>query len=647
MSRQVRAGEPVTKGRILLEPKEASLLKKTVHTTPLKKERQDARKFPLSPTRQSSLPTLPKGNVEEQYDEATAIFPLDQREADLNLSEASLCVSQDTKMPVISPMDIPMEVAELLCISTLDSGSEDVPILERVPSVVCSTPAGSKEQSPVPLRLIEHQRLKEVVLSNRTSEDVLLHEQFGDVVCSRPEDTNARIASVNDDKALAPSPSTPILSSSTSSANTDAGPEAETDTIVAGEKSAGSSEGSKEGKEWVWEAESLSCQSSDTQHLRGPSSTIRALPQIPLPPSPPLIEKKDALLSATNLGPLVIHEDASGKAHLSDTEVNQDGAEAPLGNPTAFEITKGVASSGYASANNAFSAEDHNSTSPEGASPRPTNDAEKRQDAPDPPNPIDGIVRVTRSGARFSDETNMLRDFLNRAQARKAARDLFVLATHPGPAIPLRRSPRKALAEIGNNSPSPEKPRHISTRPGTPPGKPIMESVDGDDLDEVAPETTSFRRSMRTRLFTPARPAPGAPSLIPVRRADGADNIILHRSSAQELAMITRANTRRNKGQSKPPKLALQGFPTETSSVAVLGPYRNGRKSVGWDQPLVYFQAAAGARWGKEGKRTRARKVGSPGGWNGTRAPKKETMEALSSDGASGPKRRGKSAPMI
>lgn len=636
MSRQVCTGEPVTKGIAMLEPKDASEFKSTNPATPLKKERQNVREISQSPARQSSLPTpSPRGNI----DEATATLPLDHRKEELDLLKTSLCVSEDTKILVVPPTDIPSEIAEDSCTPTLDNGSKDVPSRELIPSEVPSTPSRSTEKTPSPSRSTKLGSLKEVVFSNSIYEDTSLHEQFCDAICSRPEVTNS-IVSENDNKALPPSPSSPTPSS-TSNSNPDIEVETEKDTILAWKRSSESSEESREGKRWDRETEPSGCQSIGIKYLEGPSLTIRASPQSPLPQSSPLRDEKPVFPLTTSLGPLMIHEDKSGRANLSEIEVNQDGVDDPSCNPNNFEIVRDVPKNG------AISAVDENPISPKGASPIPTDNAEESQDAPDAPNQIDGTVRVTRSGTRFSDETNMLRDFLNRAQARKAAREVPVLATNSAPSIPLRRSPRKALAEISSNSPSPEKPRNVTKRPGTPPGKPIMESVDGEDSDEAAPETTTYRRSTRTRLFTPARPAPGAPSLIPVRRADGIDKIILQRSSAQELAIITRANTRRNRGQSKPPKLALQCLPAETTSyVAVLGPpHGDRRKSVGWDQTLVYYQAAAaGVLSGKEVKRTRARKVvGIPAGGNGTPLPppKKEMMEALSTNG--GAKRRGRS----
>jgi hypothetical protein len=265
--------------------------------------------------------------------------------------------------------------------------------------------------------------------------------------------------------------------------------------------------------------------------------------------------------------------------------------------------------------------------------------------APNSPNRVQETAHATRSGTRFSDDAIMLREFLSRAQARKAARDLSCPAPAPAPAAAPRRSPRrsprKSLAEIGHNSPSRDQPGDLRKRPGTPPGSPQLEM---DELDDDGPAPTSCRRSRRTRLLTPARPAPGAPSLIPVRRADGVDNIILQRSSAQRLAMVTRANTRRNRGQSKPPKLALRALPAETLPVGVVGPRgdRSG-KCVRWDEPLAYYQAVPCIRPAPAGTRTRSGRAGLADGADRALAPKKDIAEALRLNATSRTKGPGRS----
>lgn len=260
------------------------------------------------------------------------------------------------------------------------------------------------------------------------------------------------------------------------------------------------------------------------------------------------------------------------------------------------------------------------------------------------------VGRWTRSTPRFSDDTNLLKDFLSRVQAKKAAKDdqSNVSARMNLP----RLSPRGVLADV---TLSPPQPTELASRPGTSPLKQQLDALDGhggndyddDDEDEdegdngdegdekldgAAIETASIRRSTRTRLFTPAKTA--VITRIPIRRADGTEPIVLQRSEAQALAIATRNNTRRNKGQSKPPKLTLKKLPAEAADEVTIAPSRaergNGRV-VGWDEKLVYYLDPSEPHEGDE-KRTRVRRLRKLGAVNGTPAPEKVLMEMNSSN---------------
>ena len=250
----------------------------------------------------------------------------------------------------------------------------------------------------------------------------------------------------------------------------------------------------------------------------------------------------------------------------------------------------------------------------------------------------------TRSGARFSDDTSMLKDFLNREQARKAA--LKPVFPAPEAAVPQhspRRSPRKMHGSQDGQGSSPQKPRNVATRPNTPPSKAKPEVFDSDDGEEQTAEPASCRRSTRTRLPAPSKAVPGAPSFIPVRRADGTDPVVLQKSQAQELAVTTRSNTRRNKGQSKPPLLALQDLPTETTDLASSGRQRVERaKSVAWAERLASYRDANEESDEVEEKRPKVRRLRGLGAVNGTPAAKRTTAVVSNSNGTPAPKRRGK-----
>ena len=259
---------------------------------------------------------------------------------------------------------------------------------------------------------------------------------------------------------------------------------------------------------------------------------------------------------------------------------------------------------------------------------------------------INSSNRKTRSGTRFSDDTSMLKEFLNRAQAKKAAKTPGLTAVDlPKPQISPRRSPRKALGSRTGNDISPQKPRDEPNRPGTPPRKPQVDALDSDDGEEVSAEITSCRRSTRTRLPAPIKGVPGAPSFIPVRRADGTDPVVLQKSQAQELAMVTRANTRRNKGQSKPPLLALQDIPAEIAETASNTTFKRraaSSKTVGWAEQLASYQDAKEAEEPEEMRHKVRRMRGLGAANNRTPAPKRTTAVVSTSNGTPAAKRRGK-----
>ena len=251
--------------------------------------------------------------------------------------------------------------------------------------------------------------------------------------------------------------------------------------------------------------------------------------------------------------------------------------------------------------------------------------------------------RQTRSAARFSDDTSMLKEFLNRAQAKKAAKRPVLLEPDlPQPQTSPRRSPRKAFGSHDGNASTPQKLRDIANRSGTPPGKPELENPDPDDAVDVNVEPTSCRRSTRTRLPAPSKAPPGAPSFIPVRRADGTDAVVLQKSHSQELAMTTRANTRRNKGQSKPPILALQDLPLEVAdTITAAGQQKRQTKSVGWAERLASYSDAKETETLEEA-RPKVRRMKGLGSVNGTPVAKRVTAIVGTSNGTPAPKRKGK-----
>lgn len=251
--------------------------------------------------------------------------------------------------------------------------------------------------------------------------------------------------------------------------------------------------------------------------------------------------------------------------------------------------------------------------------------------------------RTTRSGTRFSDDTNMLRDFLNRAQASKAAKTPVLLPLDaPNPQTSPRRSPRKALGSHKGIASTKQELGYVANRPGTPPGISKSDGLEPDEAEELTATPTSCRRSTRARVPAPSKASASAPSFIPVRRADGTDPVVLQKSQAQELAMVTRANTRRNKGQSKPPLLALKELPADTTELAEAKQRAENGKAVGWAETLASYQDAKEKAEEAEETRGKVRRMRGLGAANGTPAPKKSAKAVVPMDSTPAPKRRGK-----
>lgn len=151
------------------------------------------------------------------------------------------------------------------------------------------------------------------------------------------------------------------------------------------------------------------------------------------------------------------------------------------------------------------------------------------------------------------DDTDMLRNFLTRVKANKAAKAGTQIPKRKRslPHSPLRLPLGEADAAVSPSPPKTQDEFGVGL-PGPSPGKrqkrsdPIL--VDEDD---TITERKPTRRSGRTRLPVIKTPL-GAPSHIPVRRLgqDGDTTVTLKRSEEKELAALTRVNTRKNKGGS-------------------------------------------------------------------------------------------------
>ncbi|CAD0113845.1 unnamed protein product [Aureobasidium uvarum] len=155
---------------------------------------------------------------------------------------------------------------------------------------------------------------------------------------------------------------------------------------------------------------------------------------------------------------------------------------------------------------------------------------------------------------RISDDTAILHAFLSRAAASKRP-----MAAHKRESLENRRDSdvvRHALAstdkpevltDLDPNSPPKQPSDDTKQEPEPPKEEPAVE------LPAATPTKSKAPRRM-TRARTPAA-APKKPAKIAIRSA--ADHIALKRTEAQELALLTRSNTRKNKGKSIMPQARL------------------------------------------------------------------------------------------
>tara|TARA_R110002003_G_scaffold878_14_gene21778 strand:+ start:212 stop:1444 length:1233 start_codon:yes stop_codon:yes gene_type:complete len=211
----------------------------------------------------------------------------------------------------------------------------------------------------------------------------------------------------------------------------------------------------------------------------------------------------------------------------------------------------------------------------------------------------------------LDDDTALLKDFLNRAAASKAEK--AAVLTHRRESLQNRRdsdvirhalaSPRKVLEDKDPNSPSKydnELTLDISqTLTLSMPTDGLASPTPGQDDQEGTAEEKALRgsrrssRAKKSRLPAPASAAQAQTSKIAIRRADGNEHVILKKSDAQELATLTRANTRKNKQGAFNVTVRLLKLAADADKLPpiddatkelILG------KNIRWDEQLAYYQ---------------------------------------------------------
>lgn len=255
------------------------------------------------------------------------------------------------------------------------------------------------------------------------------------------------------------------------------------------------------------------------------------------------------------------------------------------------------------------------SLTPAKASPR--EHTPKRLHSPPPPLRIESGPDDATMTIAIDDDTAILKSFLSRAAASKAERSANITRRE---SLENRRdsdivrhalaSPRKALEEKDPNSPSKTDSEVTLDLSGTPVLSPEMEESASPSLEEPEEDATDAKtgrgsrrsaRAKKSRLPAPASTTqPQASNKIAIRRADGTDPVILKKTDAQELALITKNNTRKNKQGAFMVSLRLLKLQAE----AILSPSTPlddetprepvpGRRGIRWDETLAYYQEHA------------------------------------------------------
>jgi hypothetical protein len=255
------------------------------------------------------------------------------------------------------------------------------------------------------------------------------------------------------------------------------------------------------------------------------------------------------------------------------------------------------------------------------------------------------------------DDTDMLRNFLTRVKANKAAK--------AGTSIPKRKrslphSPLRLPLGSVDSAFSPSSPKlKDEFDVSLPADRDSKRKMDDAELGyDEATQPKSIRRSGRTRLPMKAAPI-AAPSFIPVRRLgqDGDNTITLRRNEEKELAALTRINTRKNKAGAQLPLQVLAKQAEEKEDPASRQralkevfdekalKQKKGKKgkSVVWAEELVQFQTEEGkmAELDKEPEKEKEKAVPSEEKKNAVKVGVRSKMTlGMVNNGTPAPKRK-------
>ncbi len=241
------------------------------------------------------------------------------------------------------------------------------------------------------------------------------------------------------------------------------------------------------------------------------------------------------------------------------------------------------------------------SANPLSAEPTPR----KLHSPPPPPRTESAADEVTLTVA-IDDDTAILKDFLSRAAASKAERAAIV--THRRESMQNRRdsdvvrhalaSPRKVLEDKDPNSPSKydnEVTLDLSQTLTLPAPDETLDSptMKGTEEEKALRASRRSSRTKKSRLPAPATVAQAQASKIAIRRADGNEVVVLKKSDVQELASLTRTNTRKNKQGAFGVTVRLLKLAMDYSTLPPIDDSTKELvvgKNVRWDEQLTYYQ---------------------------------------------------------
>jgi hypothetical protein len=239
----------------------------------------------------------------------------------------------------------------------------------------------------------------------------------------------------------------------------------------------------------------------------------------------------------------------------------------------------------------------------------------KKLYSPPPPLRLEAGPEDATMTLVIDDDTAILKSFLSRAAASKAERSAIITRRS---SLENRRdsdivrhalaSPRQALEDKDPNSSTkidsdvmlePEETA-VTQAELQESASSSMDQTEGDDSAEAKAERGARRSSRAKKSCLPAPTSTAQPQTnkIAIRRADGTDPVVLKKTDAQELALITRNNTRKNKQGAFMVSLRLLKIQAEAilspeTDVEAEKPPAPGRRGIRWDETLAYYQEHA------------------------------------------------------